>query len=313
MTEIIHNRIDRRDFLKLAACGVGVALAGIGPFTARAARGVHVREIPSSGEKIPAVGMGTWVTFNVGEDRELLEQRTEIMRVFFEQGGGMIDCSPMYGTSADTIGYGLARLEDTGGLFSAEKVWRSFMSGAGEQIDEQRKRWGVKKFDLVQVHNLYNKDEYIEVLKEQKERGEIRYIGATTSHGRRHGEMESFMQREPLDFVQFSYNIINREAEKRLLPLAAERGIAVIANRPFMHDELFRRFENKPLPEWAGEIGAANWAQFFLKFIISHPHVTCAIPATSRVDHVRENMGALHGPLPDEAMRARMVKYVEAL
>jgi diketogulonate reductase-like aldo/keto reductase len=165
----------------------------------------------------------------------------------------------------------------------------------------------------MQVHNLLNWDGHLETLREDKEQGRIRYLGITTSHGRRHEELEQVMRAEPLDTVQLTYNILDREAEQRLLPLAAERGLAVIANRPFRRGRLFDLFEHRPLPAWASEIDCANWAQFFLKFIVSHPAVTCAIPATSRVDHMRENMGALYGRLPDPAMRKRMIRHVESL
>jgi aryl-alcohol dehydrogenase-like predicted oxidoreductase len=165
----------------------------------------------------------------------------------------------------------------------------------------------------MQVHNLLNWESHLETLRSDKEAGKIRYVGMTTSHGRRHDELEQIMAAEPLDAVQFTYNILDREAEQRLLPQAAERGLAVIVNRPFRRGRLFDLFEQHPLPGWAAEIGCANWAQFFLKFVVSHPAVTCAVPATSRVDHMQENMGALYGRLPDEAMRTQMIRYVEAL
>jgi len=164
--------------------------------------------------------------------------------------------------------------------------------------------WGTTRFDLMQIHNLLDWEAHLETLLDWKAQGRVRYIGITTSHGRRHEELEKVMASQPVDFVQFTYNILDREAEERLLPLAAERGLAVIVNRPFRRGALFDMFERRALPEWAGEIDCANWAQFFLKFIVSHPAVTCAIPATSRVDHMRQNMGAAHGRLPDAALRA---------
>jgi diketogulonate reductase-like aldo/keto reductase len=181
-------------------------------------------------------------------------------------------------------------------------------------MENSEELWGGEEgFDLMQVHNLRDWDSHLETLKAWKAEGRIRYIGMTTSHGRRHAELEKIMREQPIDFVQFTYNILDREAEKRLLSLAADQGIAVICNRPFRRKQLIRRFETHPLPEWAGEIDCANWAQFLLKFIISHPDVTCAIPATTRVDHMQENMGALHGALPDAGMRERMIRYVESL
>ncbi len=178
---------------------------------------------------------------------------------------------------------------------------------------ESRELWGVERFDLMQIHNMLNWEGHLETLMEDKARGRVRYIGITTSHGRRHDAFEKAMAKRPFDIVQFTYNILDREAERRLLPLAAERGLAVIANRPFRQKQLFRLFGHHPLPEWSAEFDCENWAQFFLKFVVSHPAVTCAIPATSRVEHMRENMGALYGRLPDRAMRERMIRYVENL
>jgi diketogulonate reductase-like aldo/keto reductase len=271
------------------------------------------RAIPSSGEKLPAIGMGSWITFNVGDDPELRDARTEVLHAFFARGGRVIDCSPMYGTSAEVIGYGLEKLGRAPDTFAASKVWTWFQGDGPEQMEEQRAAWGIERFDLMQVHNLLNWDGHLETLKRWKEEGRIRHLGITTSHGRRHDEMEAVMKREPLDFVQFTYNLLDREAEGRLLPLAADRGQAVLVNRPFRQKALIRRLAPHPLPDWAAEFRATNWPQFLLKFIVSHPAVTCVIPATSRADHMAENMGALYGPLPDAALRRRMVDYVESL
>ncbi|WP_340115685.1 aldo/keto reductase [Pelagibius sp. 7325] len=278
----------------------------------RAQDAAITRTIPSSVEKVPVIGMGSWITFNVGSNQDLRDQRAEVLREFFARGGTVIDCSPMYGSSADVIGYGLEKLGRPQ-LFSASKVWTWLQGDGPEQMEEQRAAWGVERFDLMQVHNLLNWDGHLETLKRMKDEGRIRYLGITTSHGSRHDEMEAVMKGQPLDFVQFTYNILDREAEARLLPLAADRGQAVLVNRPFRQKALIRRFEGQPLPGWAAEIGATNWAQVLLKFIVSHPAVTCVIPATSRVDHMAENMAVLTGPLPDAALRRRMVADVESL
>jgi diketogulonate reductase-like aldo/keto reductase len=301
--------LSRRTFLAM----LGTASA-LGPRLAGAAPGPILRKaIPSTGEQVPVIGMGSWITFNVGEDEELRRQRLQVLQAFFENGGGVIDSSPMYGSSEAVIGWCLARIEDTPTLFSATKVWTPLkMLGSG-QMAESRELWGVERFDLMQIHNMLNWESHLETLLEDKAEGRIRYIGMTTSHGRRHDAFEQTMVSQPLDVVQFTYNILDREAERRLLPIAAERGLAVVVNRPFRRKQLFSLFERHPLPEWAGEIDCANWAQFFLKFVVSHPAVTCAIPATSRVDHMQENMGALYGRLPDPAMRERMIRYVESL
>jgi len=299
----------RRRFLgALAWLG---AMAGSQP--AFATEGPHRATIPASGERIPAVGMGTWITFNVGTDKALRNTRTEVLRAFFEGGGGMIDSSPMYGSSEAVVGYGLERLGRPSGLFSATKVWTWSASGGEAQMAESRDLWGLRRFDLMQVHNLVSWKAHLRTLRAEREAGRIRYVGVTTSHGRRHDELERIMRREPLDFVQLTHNILDREAEARLLPLAAERGIAVIANRPYRRKELIHRFQGQPLPAWSAAFGARNWPQFLLKYIISHPAITCAIPATTQVAHMRENMGALHGPLPDAATRERMARYVRSL
>jgi diketogulonate reductase-like aldo/keto reductase len=209
------------------------------------------------------------------------------------------------------MGHCLGQFSEPPPLFSATKVWTR--RDGPEQMAESRALWGLKRFDLMQVHNLLNWEEHLKTLRGDKEEKRVRYIGITTSHGRRHDDMARIMRTEPIDFVQLTYNIVDRDVENRLLPLAAERGIAVIANRPFQQKALFHRFAHHPLPPWANEIDCENWAQFFLKFIVSHPAITCAIPATSQVAHMRENMGALYGQMPDAATRERMRRYVESL
>jgi len=270
------------------------------------------KALPATGERVAVIGMGSWITFDVATRAER-DVRVDVLRAFFEMGGGVIDSSPMYGDSQEVIGDGLKRIKDKRNLFSATKVWTPFQSYGVRQMALSEGLWGVERFDLMQIHNLWSWQAHLETLLEWKARGRVRYIGVTTSHGRRHGELEKIMATQPFDFVQFTYNIGDREAERRLLPLAQERGLAVIVNRPFRRGELFDLFARRPLPAWAADIECANWAQFFLKFVVSHPAVTCAIPATSRVDHMRENMGALRGRLLDAETRARMVDYVESL
>jgi diketogulonate reductase-like aldo/keto reductase len=305
--------LTRRRFLATTA---GAALApAFGSEAARAAaEGIHTRPIPASGERIPAVGMGTWITFNVGASTEMREHRKRILQEFFARGGGMIDSSPMYGSSEEVVGWCLDRLDRTNGLVSATKVWTRGMSDGEQQMARSRELWGVNRFDVMQVHNLVDWQTHLKTLRAHKDDGKVRYIGVTTSHGSRHDELERIMTNEPLDFVQLTYNIVDRWAEDRLLPLARERGIAVIVNRPYKRKQLFRMYQDQPLPSWApAEAGAENWAEFFLKFIIAHPAVTCAIPATSQIPHMRENMGALKGPLPDQPTREKMARYVATL
>jgi diketogulonate reductase-like aldo/keto reductase len=302
----------RRRFLRMAA---GVAAgAAIRPGMGLAEpRGIIRRSIPSTGELLPVVGMGSWITFDAGDDADARARRLEVLQAFFDRGGAVIDSSPMYGTSEEVIGWCLGRIQNKASLFAATKVWTWGIRPGINQMERSHRLWGVPRFDLMQIHNLLDWETHLETLRTMKSEGRLRHLGITTSHGRRHEEMERVMTRESIDFAQFTYNIADREAEKRLLPLAAERGIAVIANRPFQRGALFRHVEGKPLPEWAREFDCANWAQFFLKFVVSHPIVTCVIPATSRVDHMQENMGAVFGRLPDAAMRRRMVEYFERL
>jgi len=314
-------RTTRRRLLQGALSATAVALASAGlraPGASTAANAAPAaapltRPIPSSGEHLPLVGLGSWITFNVGNDTELKDECAAVMAAFFSSGGRMIDCSPMYGSSQPTIGYGLKKLGYPKPLFSAEKVWISNASRGRAQMERSRAYWGVPRFDLMQVHNLVSWERHLDTLAAMKAAGDLRYVGVTTSHGRRHDDLERIMARRPIDFVQVTYNVADREVEQRILPLARERGIAVIINRPFRQGDLVRALSRHTLPSWAAETGAKTWAQFLLKFIIAHPAVTCAIPATTRVDHVRENLAAASGALPDEALRRKMAAYVNGL
>jgi diketogulonate reductase-like aldo/keto reductase len=302
------NATRRKLLGALAATPLLWPLAGTAQLTRPA-----TRAIPSSGETMPLVGLGSWITFNVGKDRAARDASTEVMRNFFLHGGRLIDSSPMYGSAQEVIGYGLNKLGRPANLFSADKVWISDGADGPGQIEQSRRLWGVPRFDLLQVHNLLAWEEHLPTLFAMKSAGRLRHVGITTSHGRRHGEMEKIMASQPLDFVQLTYNLYDREAEQRLLPLARERGIAVIVNRPFQQGDLLDRLARRRLPVWAAEIDCTTWAQFALKFVISHPAVTCAIPATTKVAHVIENLGAAAGRLPDQAMRARMAAHIERL
>jgi diketogulonate reductase-like aldo/keto reductase len=275
--------------------------------------GLLTKPIPSTGEQLPVIGMGSWITFDVGNDKAARAERVKVLQAFFDGGGGVVDSSPMYLSSQEVIGHCLGQIANKQSLFSATKVWILGKQLGISQMEGSQHLWGLDRFDLLQIHNMVDWETHLETLLEWKQQGRVRYLGITTSHGRRHDDMEEVMKTQPFDFVQFTYNILDREAEERLLPLAAERSLAVIINRPFRRGDLIERFGSKPLPEWAAEIGCANWAQFLLKFVVSHPAATCAIPATSRVEHMRENTGAAYGLLPDSGMRARMIDYVESL
>lgn len=314
--------LTRRDSLK--ALGLAAAGAALGPLASLKAANASpfegsnalMKAIPATGEEIPAIGMGTWITFNIGSDARARATRLQVLKHFFEAGGGMIDSSPMYGSAEGVLGDLLGRQlqpAEQEGLFSATKVWTSEGEDGPAELEQSRDLWKVDRFDLLQVHNLLAWEDHLQTLFAMKEADQVRYVGITTSHGRRHGDMERVMRDFPLDFVQLTYNVIDREVEERLLPLAFEKGIAVIANRPFQRGSLINRVEGKPLPSWATEIGAENWAQVLLTYIVSHPAITTAIPATSKPDHMIQNMLAARGPLPDAAMRDRMASDIKAL
>jgi diketogulonate reductase-like aldo/keto reductase len=290
--------------LPVAAVAVAPAASADSPLT---------RRIPSTGEELTAVGLGTWITFNVGSDAEALASCTDVVRAFFADGGRVIDSSPMYGSSQPTIGHALRRIGRPAALFSAEKVWIGDGARGAAQIEASRRHWDVPRFDLMQVHNLLAWQEHLPRLFEMKAAGRIRYVGITTSEGRRHAEIERVMATQRIDFVQVTYNPADREVEDRILPLAQERGIAVLVNRPFREGALLRQLARHRLPAWAAEIDCAYWAQIVLKYIVTHPAVTCAIPATSQVAHVRQNMAAARGRMPDAALRARIAREIAAL
>ena len=273
---------------------------------------ILTRAIPSSGEGLPLVGLGSWITFNVGRDPQARAECAAVMRQFFASGGRLIDSSPMYGSAQAVIGEAVGKLKPAQ-LFSADKVWIGDGAQGPAQLETSRRLWQIPRFDLLQVHNLLAWEAHLPVLLRMKREGRLRYVGITTSEGRRHGEILKIMASQPIDFVQVSYNALDREVEQRILPLARERRIGVIVNRPFRQGDLTRALAGKRLPGWAAEIGCSSWAQALLKFIVAHPSVTCAIPATSSVAHVRENMLAATGALPDEALRRRIVQDVERL
>ena len=304
--------IDRRGLIQgaLAASAAGLLLPA---HAASAAAGPITRAIASTGEAMPIVGLGSWITFNVGNDPKLLDECADVIKAFIEGGGRMIDSSPMYGSAQSTIGYGLKKLGQPGTTFSADKVWISDPAAGPKQMATSRANWGLERLDLMQVHNLLSWEAHLETLGQMKADGQLRYIGITTSHGRRHRDIERILEREDIDFVQVTYNIADRDVEARILPLAKERGVGVIINRPYRRGGLIQQFRNKALPGWAADTGANSWAQFLLRFVISHQAVTCAIPATTKVAHVRENLAAATGPLPDARLRERMAAYVRDL
>jgi len=308
------NKLTRRQTLKLLGTDSCAAISGSMVSADTGGNGVR-KNIPGSGESLAVIGMGTWQTFNVGFDPRLKKGRTHVLDAFFTHGGELIDSSPMYGSSASVVGHALKQLGGKPPLFSADKVWTGDGSATAGAVFQQESEWGIDRFDLMQIHNLLAWEEHLEHLLEMKRQNRIRYIGVTTSHGRRHRELENILLNQPVDFVQLTYNIAHQDAEERLLPIAAEKGIAVIANRPYAGGNLIRSLKSsRKLPSWAGEeLDCRTWAEFLLKYVVSHPAVTCAIPATSRVDHMQENMMAGKGRLPSAGERQKMLTYFGSL
>ena len=303
--------MDRRrtlEFLGAACAAAALPLRAPAQPSAPARAGTIERAVPATGERIPVVGLGTWITFDVGaDDTPARRARGDVLRAFLAAGGRMVDSSPMYGSSEAVIGAELPRGAPSG-IFAATKVWTVGALAGRTQMEHSRNLWRLARFDLMQVHNLLDWQAHWPVLREMKAAGRARYIGMTTSHGRRHDDLGAIMKRERPDFVQLTYNLADRDVEARLLPLAGERGIAVIVNRPFDGGALFGARTARPLPGWAAEIGCRSWAEAFLKWIAAHPAVTCAIPATSKVAPLQENVRALSGPLPDQALRRRIAE-----
>ena len=274
----------------------------------------HTRPIPSSGERLPVIGLGTWQTFDVGKDSAARAPLREVLKTLAESGAGVVDSSPMYGSSEAVAGDLIAELGLRPKLFVATKVWTSGRSEGIRQMQTSLRRLRVERLDLMQVHNLVDVATHTETLQDWKAEGKVRYLGITHYTSSAFGEVERWLRTGDYSFVQINYSLDEPEAGERLLPLAQEKGVAVIVNRPFGQASLFRRVRGKPVPEWAkAELGVASWAQFFLKWIVGHPAVTCAIPGTSKPEHMRDNLGAGVGPLPDAAMRRRMAKDLQSL
>src|SRR5690348_2912990 len=268
------------------------------------------RVFPQEQVKLPKIGLGTWQTFDVGNDRAARAPLREVLELL---KGNVVDSSPMYGSSESVAGDLIAELGMRERLFIATKVWTSGREDGIAQMETSFKRLRVKVMDLMQVHNLLDVSTHTKTLQQWKEHGRVRYIGITHYTSSAYPEVERWLKTGAYDFVQINYSLEEREAEERILPLAAERRVNVIINRPFAGSSLFSRTKGKPLPPWAAELGIASWAQYFLKWIVSHPAVTCAIPGTARPDHMRDNLAAGRGPMPDAATRRRMVEYFDGL
>lgn len=279
---------------------------------ARAAERLQ-RPIPKTGETIPAVGLGTWQAFDVAGDAAETAQAREALKALVDLGGRVIDSSPMYGSAESVSGQLADELRVKAKLFVATKVWTSGKQAGIRQMEDSMRKLRVERLDLMQVHNLVDAGTHLATLRDWKSAGRVRYLGVTHYHAGAHADLEKIIRPGDIDFVQVNYSLAEPEADRRLLAVAADSRTAVIVNRPFAEGSMFRRVKDKPLPDWATEIGCASWAQFFLKWILGHPSVTCAIPGTRNPKHVADNLGAAAGPLPDEAMRRRMSVYFESL
>lgn len=301
--------VHRRQFLQMMI-GAGLLAGSSGAFSgAGSARPADLitRALPGNGGHVAAVGMGTYRTFNVSpDDPEAMDRLANVLEVFYQGGGRVVDSSPMYGQAEAVLGQVADALGVTDDLFLATKVWTSGATAGRRQMAQSLQRLGVERLELMQVHNLLDFRTHLDTLLELKEQGRFRYIGITHYRQSSHDELAALVERYPLDFVQCNFNVLERNARERLFPLCREKGVGVLVNEPFEQGRLFALTRDRPLPRWATEIAASSWAQVFLKYIISYPAVTAAIPATGDPDHAAENIAAARGPLPDAAMRARI-------
>jgi len=280
---------------------------------ARAADRILQRPIPKTGETIPAVGLGTWQGFDVAGDSAATGQAREALKTLVELGGRVIDSSPMYGSAESVSGQLADELGVKSRLFVATKVWTRGKQAGIRQMEDSMRKLRVERLDLMQVHNLVDAATHLATLREWKKAGRVRYLGVTHYHAGAHGDLERIIKPGDIDFVQVNYSLAEPEAERSLLGAAASSRTAVIVNRPFAEGAMFGVVKGQPLPDWAKEIGCATWAQFFLKWILSHPAVTCVIPGTRNAKHVADNLGAASGPLPEEATRRKMAAHFNSL
>jgi diketogulonate reductase-like aldo/keto reductase len=270
------------------------------------------RPIPSTGELLPVIGLGTWQAFDVEGDPASRGPLADVLRVFVERGGTLVDSSPMYGRAEQVIGDLAVSLGIQQRLFIATKVWIEGRKAGIRQMEESMQKLRTGRVDLMQVHNLVDVRTHLETLDSWKREGRVRHVGVTHYAASSHDAVARVIEAHPLDVVQINYSAVEREAERRVLPLARERGVAVLANRPFVEGALLRRLRGVKVPAWANEIGCSTWPQLLLKFIVSHPAITCVIPATSNPAHMRDNMFGGTGPLPDDSMRERIARTVAA-
>lgn len=301
--------IDRRSFLRLSGIAAAATATRAWP-RPREDSSMLTRTIPATGEPLPVVGLGTWRTFDVGPGEAERAPLREVLRELVSLGGRLVDSSPMYGQAEEVAGDLAASLGLRARLFLATKVWTTGREEGIRQMTDSLRKLRTETVDLMQVHNLVDVATQLDTLREWKRAGRVRYVGVTHYAASAHDDVARLLSTQPLDFLQINYSAAEREAERRLLPLAQDRGVAVIANRPFAGGGLMRRLRGRPLPGWAAELGCESWAQLLLKFVVSHPAITCAIPATSKVAHLRDNLRAGSGRMPDERARARIAAAV---
>ena len=305
------GKMSRREAARLLAqSAAGLVLTGTGKASQTATQEMLKRAIPSSGEKIPVIGLGTWQVFDVGPDPGERQPLEEVLARFVTLGGRVVDSSPMYGRAEQVIGDIAAKLKLRSTLFLATKVWTTGKEQGIASMERSLGKLQTDRIDLMQVHNLIDARTHLATLRDWKKQDRIRYFGITHYNSSAYPELANLLRTEKVDFVQINYSLGEREAEKEILPLAQERGVAVLINRPFGGGDLFSRVRQKPLPDWAGEFDCHSWAQFLLKWIVAHPAVTCAIPATGNVRHLEDNMQAGLGRLPDAQLRSRMVDAI---
>jgi len=303
----------RRQALKLLGA-TGAAALGVSYGFAQTPKNTMLkRPIPASGELLPVVGLGTWQTFDVGPSAVSRQQVKEVLRLFAEKGGTLIDSSPMYGKSEEVVGDLSKELGLQEPLFMATKVWTQGEQAGIRQMQTSMREMQAQPLDLMQIHNLVDWQTHLKTLRGWKEEKKIRYLGITHYTVSAYPDLERILKTEPVDFVQLNYNISTREAANRLLPLAADKGVAVIVNRPFESGALFSAVKNKPLPNWVVDFDVESWGQFFLKYILGHPAITCVIPATAKPHHLTDNMQAGYGRLPNAATRLKMEAFIQTL
>ena len=305
------NEISRRQASKLLAMGASSFFFNGFP-NFEISNTMNHRIIPSTNEKIPVVGLGTWQTFDVGNSDEERQPLKEVLNILIENGGSVIDSSPMYGRSEKVVGELTKDLKMKSALFEATKVWTSGKEEGIQQMNTSMNLMQAQPMDLMQIHNLLDWKVHMKTLKKWKEEGKIRYIGITHYHKGGYDEVEKIMKTENIDFVQINYNLLVREAADRILPLAQDKGIGVLINRPYEGGHVFQVSKNKILPSWAEEFDAKSWGQFFLKFILAHPAVTCVIPGTSKAKHMRDNVQAGFGKLPTLKHQEKMIKLLSS-